>query len=233
LEKIMPRSRFLRIDAASRRRILEAAAAEFASHGYEQASLNHVIGALGLSKGAFYYYFDGKADLFGAVIESAWEALQPPETFDLESLDPTTFWPRLEGLLRSVRQRVLDLPWLSGVARLLYHPLPDAGLDQLAAAKFGRARAWLSDVLVRGQDLGVVRRDLPPELLLSVLTAADQASDHWLVDHQDQLDLVARDRLLHEIFDLSRRMAEPASPASGTEARGPSAASARHPVEPK
>jgi AcrR family transcriptional regulator len=208
----MPRSRFSRLDADERRRILETAAGEFASHGFAQASLNHVLEALGLSKGAFYYYFDSKADLFGAVIERAWEALLPDAVLDPASLDRETFWPELEAQMLALRRRVLGLPWLAGVARMLYHPMPEAEIDQLVAARFDRARDWLSAVLARGQELGAVRRDLPAGLLLAVLTAIDQASDHWLVDQEDQLDPVARDRLLREIFDLSRRIAEPSAP---------------------
>ncbi len=60
----MARPRFGNLDAATRRKILETAAVEFAARGFDGTSLNHLIEDLGISKGSFYYYFDDKVDLF-------------------------------------------------------------------------------------------------------------------------------------------------------------------------
>ena len=65
----MPRPRFSKLPVLRQREILERAAQEFAACGYEHASLNHIIDALGLNKGVFYYNFDSKADLFAAVVQ--------------------------------------------------------------------------------------------------------------------------------------------------------------------
>ena len=46
--------------------ILEGAAAIFAAHGYEGASMSMITAAAGVSKGTIYQHFDGKAALFGA-----------------------------------------------------------------------------------------------------------------------------------------------------------------------
>ncbi len=205
----MPRPRFARLDPARRQVILEAAASEFAAHGFERASLNHIIEALGLSKGVFYYYFDSKADLFGAVVELVWETLFPDRSVDIGALRADTFWPRLEALSFATRQRIRELPWLAGVGRLLYHPLPASELDDLLKARIQQGRAWLSALIERGQQAGAVRADLPSAMLLDVLTAADQAADHWMVDHLDHLSPVEQDRLFRRVFDLWRRIAEP------------------------
>ena len=57
----MPRPRFNKLTAEKRESILEAAAKEFATHGFEGASLNQILSNAGISKGAAYYYFDDKA----------------------------------------------------------------------------------------------------------------------------------------------------------------------------
>src|SRR5829696_7359310 len=64
----MVRQRFQRAPPEKRDALLDAAAKEFAAHGYETASLNRILLAAGLSKGSFYYYFDDKADLAAAVL---------------------------------------------------------------------------------------------------------------------------------------------------------------------
>ncbi len=60
----MPRPRFNKLAPEKRERIMEAAAKEFAAYGYEGASLNRILEQAEVSKGAAYYYFDDKADLF-------------------------------------------------------------------------------------------------------------------------------------------------------------------------
>ena len=48
--------------------ILRGAAAVFASHGYEGASMSRIAAAADVSKGTLYNYFEGKAELFAAWI---------------------------------------------------------------------------------------------------------------------------------------------------------------------
>lgn len=51
-----------------RRRLLDAALAVFAEHGFETANLDQVAEAAGLTKGAIYSNFAGKDDLFYAMM---------------------------------------------------------------------------------------------------------------------------------------------------------------------
>ena len=48
--------------------LFEAALAEFIDKGYEQASINTILSAAGMSKGQFYYHFARKEDLYLALI---------------------------------------------------------------------------------------------------------------------------------------------------------------------
>jgi AcrR family transcriptional regulator len=53
----------------TRTRILDAAAKMFAEQGYANASLEKVASAAGLTKGAVYWHFSSKQDLFLAILE--------------------------------------------------------------------------------------------------------------------------------------------------------------------
>jgi AcrR family transcriptional regulator len=55
--------------ADTRRRILEAGERMFARLGYVQASLDKVASEAGLTKGAVYWHFSSKQDLFLAILE--------------------------------------------------------------------------------------------------------------------------------------------------------------------
>ncbi len=206
----MPRPRFAKLPPDKRHRILEVAAAEFAEHGYTGASLNRIIGAAGISKGAAYYYFDDKADLFAAVLSHGWEALLPDRPLDLETLDGAGFWPTLERGYGELVERVRRQPWLVAIGQLLYRrPLaPDSA--RLVEAEFAGVRRWLRALVLRGQTLGVIRRDVPAELLLVVLMAALEAADRWMVDHPEVLGAQPDAELAPHLFEMLRRLVEPA-----------------------
>jgi AcrR family transcriptional regulator len=53
----------------ARERLLDAAAAVFAERGYRAASVDDIAAAAGVTKGAVYWNFEGKEDLFLALIE--------------------------------------------------------------------------------------------------------------------------------------------------------------------
>ncbi|MFD0687581.1 TetR/AcrR family transcriptional regulator [Actinomadura fibrosa] len=55
---------------ATRRRIFQAAAAEFAAHGLAGARIDRIATAARANKQAIYLYFGGKEKLFGAVVRA-------------------------------------------------------------------------------------------------------------------------------------------------------------------
>lgn len=62
----MPRPK--QADPLARRQILAAALGVFSRQGYAGATLDDITAAANLSKGAIYWYFDSKADLFAALL---------------------------------------------------------------------------------------------------------------------------------------------------------------------
>jgi len=54
----------------ARARILDAALAEFATHGFRVASTNAIAGAAGVAKGLVFHHFRSKEDLFLAVFDA-------------------------------------------------------------------------------------------------------------------------------------------------------------------
>ena len=58
----------------SRRELLDAAAAEFAASGYRATTVDRIAARAGLSKGTFYWAFEGKDDLFLTLLEERLDA---------------------------------------------------------------------------------------------------------------------------------------------------------------
>ncbi len=178
----MPRPRFLKLVPEKRQRILEAAALEFASRGFERASLNRIISAAGISKGAAYYYFDDKADLFATVVLHGSRMLAPDTDVDISLLDADAFWPVLLGLYAEMLQKAREQPWLAAVGKLVYGAPPSTDVGGLVAEPFARVHRWLGALIARGQAVGVIRADVHGPLLLAMAAAAAEAADRWIVD---------------------------------------------------
>src|SRR5262245_33816957 len=66
---IRTRSRQTERTAATRRKLLEAAKGIFARDGFEAARLEDIASGAGYTRGAFYANFDGKEDIFFALLE--------------------------------------------------------------------------------------------------------------------------------------------------------------------
>ncbi|MGD8440134.1 MAG: TetR/AcrR family transcriptional regulator [Holophagae bacterium] len=205
----MARPRFLNLDETTRRRILETAASEFAARGFDGTSLNRLIDRLGLSKGSFYYYFDDKVDLFSTVADHAWTTFLPTDGLDLSGLDADTYWPALGELLRDAHATARANPWLVGFTRMIYDPPDVPEIRRALAERFAELRDLQTELIRRGQSLGVVRDDLPVELLQTLLVGADEATDRWFVEHWDRFPEDEIERLFQEVLAIFRRMMEP------------------------
>ena len=88
----MPFARFEKLAPEKREQLLDVAAREFARDGYADASINRILEAAQMSKGAAYYDFEDKADLFCTVVRYAIAIVQVPPSFaDLGALTAATF----------------------------------------------------------------------------------------------------------------------------------------------
>ena len=188
--------------------ILRTAAAEFATAGYERASLNRIIRACGMSKSSFYHYFDSKAALFDAVVRTAMGALAR----DVAAPSPAElsgpgFWDAITRTVGRVLELAAREDWYADAGRLFY--LPDAPVEHSPAARetVGAMRTWLVGVLEAGRSCGAVRTDLPVALQATLATDVVQSLDRWSLEHgQEYADAEARAALGHVLTDVLRRV---------------------------
>ncbi len=185
----MPFARFERLALEKRERLFDVAAQEFASRGFEHASLNHILEQAQMGKGSAYYYFEDKADLFGALIEYTRKYLQLDDLrVDDAALTPETFWSTVAALRRKPLLRSFEHPWFFWVLSVPAQLSPAPSEREPLARLSQQIRTLLMQLIQRGQRLGVIRADVPDDLLLAWLLALDQASDRWLMSHWEALD---------------------------------------------
>jgi AcrR family transcriptional regulator len=203
----MARNRFDNLDPERKERMLAAAADEFAERGYAGASLGRIIEAAGISKGMLYYYFNDKEDLFATTIEVALDRLIGEAAgFSIENLSASSYWDALRDVaLRSVALRSQGT-WFVRLA-LAFPRLraePEASLAVRPALEWGRR--FTEKLLVRGRELGTVRRDVPLGLLIESTLAVDEAADRWFAEHHTEYDEAGLTKLVEVRVDLLRDM---------------------------
>ncbi|HEX7974400.1 MAG TPA: TetR/AcrR family transcriptional regulator, partial [Anaerolineales bacterium] len=177
----MPFQRYHKLPLKKRERLMEVAAQEFAAHGFEDASVNRILETVQMSKGAAYYYFEDKVDLFFTVIQYCIGRMKLfSQELDLAALTAESFWPTFAELHRQPLLRSFEQPWLFAAVRAAERLSP-AALEREPLATFARQIMTLVMNLVkRGQELGVIRTDLPEQLIFAWIRALDDAGDHWL-----------------------------------------------------
>ncbi|MEJ2502783.1 MAG: helix-turn-helix domain containing protein, partial [Gemmatimonadota bacterium] len=203
----MARTRFDNLEPERQESILAAAADEFATNGYAAASLNRIIDAAGISKGSLYYYFDDKADLFTSVVEVALERLvEDMGGLDVDRLERSSYWESVRSFgLRSLEVMRKDAWYVRlSMAFPRLRQEPEALEAVKAALEWGRRLT--QTLLGRGRELGVVRRDLPLDLLVEITMAADDAGDRWMIEHLDEYPGEALHALVEARIDLMRDM---------------------------
>ncbi|ALB69365.1 TetR/AcrR family transcriptional regulator [Cronobacter muytjensii] len=139
--------------AATRRRLLKHACAEFARLGYHSTKVSNIVKASGLSQPTFYLYFESK--------EAAYEELVGEFRQRLERLTETLLIrTRVEGvaLVKSVQQSIIKLleflaedPALTEIG--FFQP-PGCTQTKAALAK------WIASNIAKEQAIGVFRRDI-------------------------------------------------------------------------
>lgn len=203
----MARSRFDNLDPEKQEAILKAAGDEFAEKGFGAASINRIILMSGMSKGSVYYYFEDKADLFATVLERGTQRMMDETGWPaIEVLGADEFWDALLELSHRSVEFVQRDDWWIKMGRA-YHRLSQekgAGPAVDRFTELGR-NIWRA-IIQRGQTLGVIRTDLPLDLLVEITRGADEGGDRWMMEHWEAFDPEDLKKIIDARVDLLRDM---------------------------
>jgi AcrR family transcriptional regulator len=205
----MPRPRFNKLATKKQERILEAAAKEFAAHGFDGASLNQILDEAGISKGAAYYYFDNKADLYATTVLHYSQEVVADLSYDLAQFSAASFWDDLAAVYRAQFTNYAERPWVFGVAKAGGAMTTEMLTTEPLVELWRQAQSLLAQLIQRGRELGVIRTDMPEDLLLSLLIAVDDAHDRWLLAHWPEMAPADLEQAADRISDTLRRLLSP------------------------
>ncbi len=169
-----------------RQEILRAALKCFARRGYHETTMDHIVKAAGLSKGALYQYFRTKEDLFLALCR-------------IQQADLRTRLEQAFAKGGTVRERLARgaRVFLSSL-RGEYRDLPRIGLEFWSEARrrpelrkesrqtYLAWRGFLAPILAEGVHNGQVRAELDPDAAAAVILAfADGLTLHSLLQQEE------------------------------------------------
>jgi AcrR family transcriptional regulator len=160
---------------ATRRRLLEAAFAEFYAHGFQGGSLNHIVEQAGATKGALFHHFEGKQALGYAVLDDVIGPLLLTRWLDpvAHSTDPLT--DIQHAFRRYVEADIASGHWLQGcpLNNMAQEMSPlDPGFQQRIDRLYDTWRAEYAAALERGLEAGTVRRGTSPARVAALIVAA-------------------------------------------------------------
>lgn len=175
--------------AAVRSRTLDAAQHLIARHGVQGTSMNQIVRASGLSKGAIYGHFASKADLVIALQSRILEGRLSETALHFQS--GTSARERILRLLRTLlegggssdRERArLSLQFTSAA---LQSPSLRAQVD----ARYDRMHRLFRDLLAEGTRSGEFRTDFDADATATaILALIDGLRVDWAFTSQDRFD---------------------------------------------
>jgi AcrR family transcriptional regulator len=160
-----------------------------------------------MGKSSFYYYFDDKADLFNTLLERTFaELFNQIGAIDLAALTAENYWETIEGFCRRAAEVMgRDVAFVR-LGRMFYRLRNDPKETSSTNRLFEEGRLWIGAALARGQELGIVRTDLPASLLVDCTMGLLEALDRWSVAHWEEMDGAARPRMVSAQIGLLRRV---------------------------
>lgn len=172
---------FARLDEAKQKRILDAAMAEFAQHGFEQASTNRIVRAAGIGKGMLFHYFNSKLDLFRYLVDYSLAYVESRYMVRVDLRNPD-FLKRLAGAAQIKMEAAVHDPHMFNFLSLVYlNEMERLTPHQQKAIEAFQVEVWTS--LYENIDTTLFRPDVPAEHVIKVM--------HWTIAGYQQ-ELIAR-----------------------------------------
>jgi TetR/AcrR family transcriptional regulator, transcriptional repressor for nem operon len=159
----------------TRRNILEAAFDEFYKNGFQGGSINRIVDAAGITKGALFHHFKDKKNLGYAVVEEIIRPRIKAHWFDplANSIDP------IAALKEAMRQfakeerakgRLVQGCPLNNLAQEM-SPL-DEGFRRRLEHIYSAWRESMEAAFARGIKAGKIRRGISPRNVAALVVAA-------------------------------------------------------------
>ena len=162
---------FSKLPSEKRERVLDAAIEEFSRWGYEKASINRMVGRLGIAKGSIFQYFGSKKNLYFHIFEYAVALVRRSLKGVKAESEGEDFFIRLSKSLRAGVYFIERYPRIYQIyLKMLFQEDFPFRADLLRAIRLF-SMDYLRPIVEEGIRKGEVRQDLDPEVAAFFLDA--------------------------------------------------------------
>jgi AcrR family transcriptional regulator len=197
------------------KRLLEQGYKLFSAYSLKKTNIEEITRAAGISKGAFYLFYDSKEALFMDVVEQA-ETRVRQEVLALIDLPGPSPRARMYAILKKAFALFESIPILQFFTgsdyELLFRRIPAEILQEHLSSD----RAFIEELIIRCQNAGIPIRAEPEQiigllypLVLSILHKDDLGTNDFSGSIDVLLELVAASCL----GEVEIQLQKPASPA--------------------
>jgi TetR/AcrR family transcriptional repressor of nem operon len=155
----------------TRARLVEAALRVFALHGYDHATVEEISLAAGHSKGAYYFHFDSKEEIFLELL-SLWIAEQTRRLRAFESAETPVAVVLLETLGSLLRYDDRDPHWRPLLPEFWAQAHRNQHVRGLLSEAYARWLELLKDLFEKTEREGLLSLAMAPDVVASVVLAA-------------------------------------------------------------
>ena len=162
----------------------------FARLGYQGTSIERIARAAGVTKGAVYYHFRDKEDLLFSAVKDRIGG------FEKQVLEAVTVAGDAQAALRRVVDACFLHATVSNHRRFIITLMIEAlDTNPRLSAEFQRIlrrmRAFLADLVRRGQGQGSMRTDIVPEMAAALIAGAIIGAEVQHYQDRTEIDLRA------------------------------------------
>lgn len=189
---------------ATRQRLLDAAELLFQAQGVSRTSLNDIARQAGATRGAIYWHFRDKADLFNAMLERVTLPLEQSfQDLDRDAV-PADPLARIRSSVRAALTRIATDPQTRRVLEVATHKVEY--VDELQAVRLRHLTVRREFLLQVGRGLHAAAVHQAVQLALPAAIAAqglhtliDGLIQNWLLDSA-AFDLVSVGQSLMDVY---------------------------------
>lgn len=180
--------------------LLEAAYKVFSLKGYEKTTVDNISKCAGYTKGAFYWYFESKEDLFIKLIEHRIKVQQ--EEFSRILDQNANLLNTVEQIYNQMFFLVEKDNWTPVFIEFLSHAARNQVIREKMASMYKNWRFFIKNVILGLQIKGSVSKSIDPYFTASLLIAIfDGINLQHLVDKAQ----INRDKIIEIMIKLLKK----------------------------
>jgi AcrR family transcriptional regulator len=158
------------LDISVRQRIIAEARRHFFAYGFRHVTMDDLARELGMSKKTLYAHFARKADLLQAVFLDKFHSVEA----DLERITSnlsSDFSGALHELLTTIQEHLEEIR--PSFVRDMQRDAPEM-FEMVQTRRKDLIHRHFSKVMAEGRRCGIIRDDIPTELIVEIMLAAVQ-----------------------------------------------------------